>query len=466
MDGVHGYRRPGDRTNAGGEVRAGGSVGQEPRRLDPSASGRAFFGAELRAWRQRRGLSQEALGRLAYVSGALIGKLEKAQRRPLADLVSILDRVLEADGELLESFAAAQVWEQSRSSEAEPWPSPVDELAELVGPVVRLGANTLLPIIDSWVHWARLQPLPACLGSPPIADQTIAAIVGRVRELRLLDDGGGSWVLEWALHDLRWARRVLREFEESGGFTPRLGALHRVVGELAQLAGWIACDGGRHGRAQKLWLMGLGSAQAAGDVRLGATIMSCLSYQALWLGEAKAALELAAAARRAAAGLPGGAFHALLATREARARAATGDALGCERTLEQASMWVATSRPGEEPEWVYWVTPAVLAADAGRASFELGDHRRAVDRLTRGLELFGQSQQRNQALHLTSLAAAHLSADDAEAAAAAVDTVLAILPVYDSHRVRQRLSGLLSLLTRAGAPGRLAADRIHAALVA
>ena len=37
-------------------------MGQLPRTLDPSASARAFFGAHLRSWRERAGLSQADLG--------------------------------------------------------------------------------------------------------------------------------------------------------------------------------------------------------------------------------------------------------------------------------------------------------------------------------------------------------------------------------------------------------------------
>lgn len=448
-------------------VMYGGALGQKPRTLDPSASARAYFGAELRTWRERRGLSQGELGRMVHVSGALIGKLEKAQRRPLPDLVSLLDRVLEAEGDLRESCAAAEAQERARRTAGDPRPGPVDELAELTGPTTRLGAHAINPAVGRWVSWAQSQTPNSCRPPAPAPDPTTSVIMDRVRQLRLLDDCNGSHqILEWTLHDLRWARRVLRGLQESGAGSADLQPIQLAVGELAQLAGWIACDSGRHGRAERLWLLGLDAAQAVGDVRLGATIVSCLSYQALWLGETRAAVDLAAAARRGAAGWPGGAFQALLATREARAHAGAGNPNACEQGLAQASTFMAQAGPGDDPEWVYWVTPAVLAADAGRAWLDLGQPRRAADGLTRGLELFGQTQPRNQALHLTSLAAAHLADDQGDAAVAAVDAALDLLPVGDSQRVRERLSGLLPTLRGAGGTGRHAAERIHTVLVA
>ena len=58
----------------------------------------ARLGAELRGQRLSRGLSLAALGRLVHVSGDLVGKIEKADRRPQLDLLTRLDVVLEADG--------------------------------------------------------------------------------------------------------------------------------------------------------------------------------------------------------------------------------------------------------------------------------------------------------------------------------------------------------------------------------
>lgn len=71
---------------------------QVPRELTPLASTRAFFGAELRHWRQHRQLSQHELGRCVHASGDLICKIEKALRWPPEDFPALCDSVLDTGG--------------------------------------------------------------------------------------------------------------------------------------------------------------------------------------------------------------------------------------------------------------------------------------------------------------------------------------------------------------------------------
>ena len=75
-------------------------MAQRPRQLQPYASAEAFFGAQLRSWRTRAGLSQADLARQVHVSGDLIGKIEKAQRRAHPKLAADLDTVLATGGAL------------------------------------------------------------------------------------------------------------------------------------------------------------------------------------------------------------------------------------------------------------------------------------------------------------------------------------------------------------------------------
>jgi ribosome-binding protein aMBF1 (putative translation factor) len=72
---------------------------QRPRSLDPDASSLAKFGARLRAHRMERGWAQAELGRLVHVSGTLIAKMERAERRPQPDVARSLDTALHTDGE-------------------------------------------------------------------------------------------------------------------------------------------------------------------------------------------------------------------------------------------------------------------------------------------------------------------------------------------------------------------------------
>ncbi|PJN24944.1 helix-turn-helix transcriptional regulator [Kitasatospora sp. CB02891] len=71
-----------------------------PSKIDPSASPAAFYGFELRRLREKANLSQQTLGERVFVSGAYIGQLENAARRPQLDLSRLLDRELATDGHL------------------------------------------------------------------------------------------------------------------------------------------------------------------------------------------------------------------------------------------------------------------------------------------------------------------------------------------------------------------------------
>jgi transcriptional regulator with XRE-family HTH domain len=81
-------------------------VGQRSRPLRPELSALHLFGARLRSLRQECGLSQQGLGKLVHCSGDLIGKIEKAERRPQNDLVVRCDNVLAANGSLLAMLPA------------------------------------------------------------------------------------------------------------------------------------------------------------------------------------------------------------------------------------------------------------------------------------------------------------------------------------------------------------------------
>ncbi|MXM68807.1 helix-turn-helix domain-containing protein [Streptomyces sp. HUCO-GS316] len=69
----------------------------QPKHLDPASMGE-FYGAELRRRREDAGMSQSGLGELVYCSGAYIGLMEMASRRPQLDLSERIDAALNTDG--------------------------------------------------------------------------------------------------------------------------------------------------------------------------------------------------------------------------------------------------------------------------------------------------------------------------------------------------------------------------------
>ncbi|MEU6000129.1 helix-turn-helix transcriptional regulator [Streptomyces sp. NPDC047197] len=69
-----------------------------PKDLDPSSNPRALLGCELRHARERKRMSQEALGAPLFVSGSFIGQLEAGTRRMHMEYAQHFDEVLDTGG--------------------------------------------------------------------------------------------------------------------------------------------------------------------------------------------------------------------------------------------------------------------------------------------------------------------------------------------------------------------------------
>ncbi|MEW1748313.1 hypothetical protein ACIQU1_03935 [Streptomyces angustmyceticus] len=313
-------------------------------------------------------------------------------------------------------------------------------------PITATGDQTLITTAVDWLLNTDSPPA-ARLRGEEVDARALGMISERIAQFRRLDDDrGGRLLLDWAVQDLRWARTLI----DTGSYDQETGVrLHGLVAELCQLAGWVAADLGDEAHGRLYLLQALHSARSAGDRALGAHIISCLSYLATWHGRGDEALRLIQIARKGTADQPPSPGQALLASRQARAHAALGDPEGCRRALEETAgiseaidetQWM-TEPKGREP-WAYWVTPAVLVGDAGRARLEIGRTGRAALDLARGLELFDDSQPRNRMLHHTSLAEARLSLGEVDGAAQAAGAALDLAGQVASARGRARLAGL------------------------
>jgi hypothetical protein len=299
---------------------------------------------------------------------------------------------------------------------------------------------------------------------PPITTAMIEALAVRILQLRHMDDAqGGTTVLDWAVHELRWVAELLirSSYSEEAGIL-----LCRISAELAQLAGWLACDAEQPGRAHRYWLIALRAAHAGDDPAMGANVASCMAYQEIWSGRGKPALQIIEHARRRASNAPP-ALSALLASRQGRAYALIRDEAACGRALNGAREYGEEATPRNSPSWGYWVTPAVLTADAGRAWLELDRPDHAEENLRRGVELFGQSQPRNRLLHQASLAEARLALGDIHGAVDAAHHAVSLSAGVVSHRTRTRLRSLENKFRSFGlATANEMADEIAFALTA
>ncbi|WP_326616807.1 hypothetical protein OG863_05765 [Streptomyces decoyicus] len=306
--------------------------------------------------------------------------------------------------------------------------------------------------VTASVDWlvADDAPPPSRTRGAEIPEFAVDMLTARIQQLRQLDDSCSSGlVLDWALQDLQWAKKLAGTYS----YGPSTGLrLHRIVAELGQLTAWLTADQGMDELSNSRFLTALGAARAAGDRPLAAYIISCMSYRAAWAGRAEEALRLIRIARKGSAQEDMGIGRALLATREARAHASLGDEAGCQRALEEAAELSRSGRPSADPPWAYWLTPAVMVADAGRAWLELGRPRRAEWHLAHGIDLLRGSQPRNLLLHSASLAEARLAHREVDGAAEAAADALTLAESVTSQRAHSRLMALRGRFGRYDTP--------------
>jgi transcriptional regulator with XRE-family HTH domain len=351
-------------------------VAQKPRELDPRASCAALFGAELRALRVRQRLSQDHVGRLVHVSGDLIGKIEKTERKPQPDLVARLDRALGAKGVLL------------------------GLAAELVDD----------PIPAQTVHVGEL---PSGTAAAP----ALREVLDQVRDHdHAMSSGNG---LELVLGYVRSAERsgtALRGQSRA--------ELLRTVGEGYQLAGWISFDQGDAGLAFRLLAVARSRAEQAGDVALVAFVLGPnLSFVTTYGGDPAMGVEQAYGALGWARRSGNRRLVAFTMAMAARAHARLGETALCLDLLDTAGDELGRHDGGpEDSGWLSVFDLGALEGHRGSCLLDLGLPDRAVEPLRDQDSATASRFVRNRVIWRLDRADAHLRLRDVDLACVEIDT--------------------------------------------
>jgi len=259
-----------------------------------------------------------------------------------------------------------------------------------------------------------LTPLPARTGRR-IGMSIIADLSARVHRLRLADDvlAGGD-LMQPAFRELNAATRLYREATYTE-HTSR--ALLGVIGDLAQITGWIASDAGRHEQAANIYHLGIRAAQEAGDCTLESNLLGSLAYQTANLGSPQEGVTLARAALDAAGPHAPARARALAWDRAAWAYVQAEEAESAMRALDEARTALEQHGGEDEPACLYWVDAGELQIMEARAYTELRRPLRAVPLLTDVLDRYDATHARELALYLSWLAVALTDANEPEEAA-------------------------------------------------
>jgi transcriptional regulator with XRE-family HTH domain len=414
--------------------------------------------AKRRALAERRGVmghSQEKLAEIVGVELSTVGRWERGETSPqpwcrptLADALTVsleeLDSML-AEGQPVEDP------EQDRVLSA-PWShrGAVEAAVELKGgdrPVKRrhfaflTGAALTAPAHQWLVHDPG--PLVSGLAGRRVSMQLADRFLAMLGELRMMDDvAGGGTVLSPAEQQFGMVADLLGQasYDEPTG-----RKLHIALAELGQFAGWTACDAGQQSVAQRYYIAALRATHSADDRPLGAYILGCMAYQAIYQAQPAEAVTLVETALAGARGRGTASLLAQLYSKQADAFATLRDASGCTTAISKARTHIERLQQDDDPPWLYWIGPAEVTANAGHCLLKLGQADRAAAMLDEGIALFDKSFVRDRTHHLLRLADALTrpgAQRDLDAAAARGMAVLGLAESLDSGRHNDLLHGL------------------------
>jgi hypothetical protein len=363
---------------------------QASRPLSPNESLRHFFGAELRTWRERRELSQAALGARVLHSGAAIGKVEKAERWPSQGLAARCDEALDAAGALARLWPLVEAERKRTVVRTYADMGRTDADGHRVALVrVATGGNTVIAsstlseeIAMVAEESARFVRQPRGTVDQDVLDQLSADVTQLARSYLLRP----PYLMFEPLARLRRTAFDLLDARQRPAVLP---GLYRIAGQLCALLAHASADLGQayasETHARTAWLC----ADFAEDDALRAYVRWVQSNMAYWTGDYHAAAELAHIGQAYATH---GTSLIRLASQEARAFAALAESNEVEAALALAQNPEAppADEPASEPGGVFHFGPEKAAYYASETRLSLGgDHnaRYAIADAERALTL-------------------------------------------------------------------------------
>jgi len=448
-------------------------MGQRRSQLTPGRSPAHLWGSELRAWRDRRGLSLARLGSLVSYDPSHLSRFERGERWPPETLARACDIALAAEGALLRLWHLASAQRSAGSDTPRHVASPAGDVANgLPGSAAGAGGQgaseaadgIIVPCRDLagriiWVSLPRRTFLLGGLG-------TVAALAGPGSPSR---PGGGTAALADAalppdhaspVEHLRSLRAVLVESDNILGPRHIIGMVEEHVGlisqlrqaragadrqalfgmqaQYAELAGWLHQDLGDYSRAD-CWLnRALEWSHAGGDQVMVTYMLARKSQLAGDTGDGGTALDMAGAA--ASTARPRSRLAAAAPTYAAHGHALLGEHAAALRTLDDACTKLGDLDDDPTSQWGDWLDTAYVTIQRARCLEILGYHGQAADVFGQAIADLRPEYRRDRGVYLARQARAHAHAADPEQAAAAGMTALAIAAETGSGRIVHELA--------------------------
>ena len=299
------------------------------------------FGAELGRLHRERGLSLHELARQSHYDVWYLSKVIRGHKHGSRELALHMDKLLSADGALVAA------WERSASP-----PVPVMPLA------------TAASDADLYDRITR------AVEDPPRVDVPVVEWLERtLAEHRRVNDTVGATPL---LGLIRSQLHVVAGFTRSAS-GPLATRLVDLAAQYAQFVAWMCIETKDHGAGLAWYDRARDWAEEAGDANMAATTLSMKAHLAWSVSDARRCVQMAQAARwydrQVTPGVQG-----MAAQMQARGHALAGDAGSARRLLDEAQALIgrATSRPEDEPRWMYFYGEDWFTLQRGMAELHLG----------------------------------------------------------------------------------------------
>lgn len=238
-----------------------------------------------------------------------------------------------------------------------------------------------------------------------------------------------------------------------------------VLGELAEVAGWLFYDAAEHAAARRLNQESLYWSRLAGDRSMELLTLQNSSMHASFLGRPAEALALADLVLDSGDRLSPR-VRALFLMRRARALAQGGDDRAM-RILAQVDSLHDDGVGDTDPAWAWWVDTRELHWHRAMALTDLARPREALVEFERSVEAVPAGELRSRYVHLAYLLRGQATARAWRDVDATVTRLLPLAPGIASHRAEALLSETLRLGLSAGRAGRYSReplDRLRTAL--
>ncbi len=298
-----------------------------------------------------------------------------------------------------------------------------------------LGALAALGPVAALLEGIKPTPIPARVGATEIEQIRAAA-----RVFQAWDGAyGGGVARDAVMGQLRWSVGLL-EATCPARLRPELFS---AVGDLANIAGYMALDVGAHEAARQMFRCALTCAEQADDWHLRAYVLDSMASQAIQIGQPDEGLTQAEHALVRADRLTATELTLLHATR--------GRALAKMRRVRETLTAVGTaedhfahSTPANDPPYLANYNAAFLGGGNGQALFDLAmlghNLAQATDRLTAAAA--GHTAGRPRAFCLTKLASLTMATGDPAEAVAIGAEALDAAGTLRSRRVTDGLREL------------------------